>query len=414
MVAESASGRRAGAVRPGRSNRTPIAGQRGPRQAVARPASTIAAAPASTAARQGAPARITRPGPAMTTACTAPPPDEPPVVEPPSGPSRALARAAASTADVRTAAAAATAAPAPSTAIRTPKARLITDLVAITAARQASAASPSAPASGTSCWPVTEMSWTGSGLGGVKTARAHAWRRASTTRPAPAAPASSTRVNSLRIFQQHVRVEAGPVAGVAGPVDLVDLYHEGVAVAVERHRLDPLVVPRRVALHPVLLAAARPVGAPARGEGAMQRLVVHPAEHQHFAGVVLLGDRRDQAGCVSLQPCRDGRVKHRSSPPEGTSDSVATRLGSGGELRHRRAPRAVRAARQDGPGRADAVRRLDHRRHGRAPGAARAAPGRGGRGGGRPAGRVHGPRAAAAQGPDPLPRPGAHDPLRAA
>src|SRR5207248_10601581 len=189
--------------------------------------------------------------------------------------------------------------PAPSTASRTPKTSLITDLVAMTAARQASAARPSAPASGTSCCPVTEMSWAGSGLGGVKMAWAHAWRTASTTRPAPAAPASSTRANSLRIFQQHVRVEAGPVAGVAGPAGLVDLDHQGVAVAVERHRLDPLVVPGRVALHPVLLAAARPVGAPARGEGAMQRLVVHPAEHQHFAGVVLLGNRRDQAGCIS-------------------------------------------------------------------------------------------------------------------
>ena len=43
----------------------------------------------------------------------------------------------------------------------------------------------------------------------------------------------------------------------------------------------------------------------------MQCLVVHPAEHQHFAGVVLLGDRRDQAGRIPLQPRGDGRVKHR-------------------------------------------------------------------------------------------------------
>src|SRR5581483_9626227 len=103
MVAESASGRRPGPGGPDRSNRTPMAGQRGPRQAVARPAATIATAPASTATRQGAPARITRPGPAMTIPWTAPPEGEPLVVEPPSGPSRALARAAASTAEVRTA-----------------------------------------------------------------------------------------------------------------------------------------------------------------------------------------------------------------------------------------------------------------------------------------------------------------------
>ena len=44
----------------------------------------------------------------------------------------------------------------------------------------------------------------------------------------------------------------------------------------------------------------------------MQRLVVHPAEHQHLAGVVLLGNGRDQAGRIPFQPCRDGGVKHRS------------------------------------------------------------------------------------------------------
>src|SRR6266571_2425428 len=248
-----------------RSYRADMTGQRGPRQAVASPASTIAAAPARAAARQGAPARIARPGPAMTISWTAPPEDAPLVVEPPSGPT-ALARAAASTAWARSPARTAAAAPAPSTASRTPAARLSTDLVAITAA----------------------------------------------------APASSTSVNSLRILEQHVSVEAGPVAGVAGGADLVDLDHQGVSVAVKRDGLDPLAVPGGVALHPVFLAAAGPVGAPAGGEGAMQRLVVHPAEHQHLAGVVLLGDGRDQSGRVPLQPCRDGRVKHRSLFPRGS------------------------------------------------------------------------------------------------
>ena len=55
----------------------------------------------------------------------------------------------------------------------------------------------------------------------------------------------------------------------------------------------------------------------------MQGLVVHPAEHQHLAGVVLLGDRRDQAGGIPLEPGGDGWVEHcflfprgvRGSPP---------------------------------------------------------------------------------------------------
>src|SRR5690242_7393157 len=267
MLAESVPRGRAGEER---SKRADMTGQRGPNQAVATPASTIAIAPAMAAARQGAPTMITWPGPATTIACTAPPEGAPLVVEPPSGPDKALARAAARTAEARRLARTAAAVAAPRTASRTPTARLSTDRVAITAARQASAASASALASGTSCCPVTAMSWAGSGRGGVKTACAQAWRAASTTRPAPTAPASSTRPNSLRIFQQHIRVEAGPVAGVAGRADLVDLDHQGVAVAVERHRLDPLVLPGRVALHPVLLAPARPVGTLARGEGAMQ------------------------------------------------------------------------------------------------------------------------------------------------
>src|SRR4029079_12472191 len=113
------------------------------------------------------------------------------------------------------------------------------------------------------------------------------WSERPTTTPSPpqSAPASSTRPNSLRILQQHIRVEAGPVAAVASRADLIHLDHQGVAVAVQRHRLNPLVVPGRVALDPVLLAAARPIGAPAGGKGAMQRLVVHPAEHQHLTGV---------------------------------------------------------------------------------------------------------------------------------
>src|SRR5271167_4336493 len=106
--------------------REDITGQRAPRQTVARPASRIRTAPATAAARQGAPARTTRPAPEMTIPCTAPPEDAPLVVEPPRGPSRALARAAASTVAVRTPAAAAAAAPAPRRASRTPTARLVT------------------------------------------------------------------------------------------------------------------------------------------------------------------------------------------------------------------------------------------------------------------------------------------------
>ena len=49
-----------------------------------------------------------------------------------------------------------------------------------------------------------------------------------------------------------------------------------------------------VALAPVLLAAARPEGDAALGEGAAERLGVHLAQHEHLAGVALLDDRRQQ------------------------------------------------------------------------------------------------------------------------
>src|ERR1700722_8915322 len=230
---------------PGRSNRADMTGQRGPRPTVARPARMIATAPALATARHGAPAMTAWPDePAITIGCAALPGELPLVVDPPTAPFDAFALAAARTADARTPVATAAPAPAPRRASRTPTARRATDLVAITAASQASAASASALASGTSSWPVTEMSCAGSGRGATKTACAHACRVASRTSPAPTAPSSSTSANSLRITDisgpwslrlQHVGVEAGPVAGVAGRADLVHLDQQGVTIAVERH-----------------------------------------------------------------------------------------------------------------------------------------------------------------------------------
>ncbi|AGJ54391.1 hypothetical protein F750_1896 [Streptomyces sp. PAMC 26508] len=96
---------------------------------------------------------------------------------------------------------------------------------------------------------------------------------------------------------------------MAGGARLVDLHQDGVGVAVERDRPDLLGVPGGVALDPVLLAAAGPVGAAARGEGAVQRLVVHPAEHEDLARVVLLGDGREESVGAALDAGGDGRVE---------------------------------------------------------------------------------------------------------
>ena len=123
-------------------------------------------------------------------------------------------------------------------------------------------------------------------------------------RPAPPAPrggspSSTTGPNVRRgltpsAHRDQVGVEAGAVAGVAGRALLVDLDQQGVAVAVEPDLLDPLPVAGGLALDPVLLARAAPVRRPAGRQRAGQRLVVHPAQHQHLAGVVLLHHRRHQ------------------------------------------------------------------------------------------------------------------------
>ena len=55
--------------------------------------------------------------------------------------------------------------------------------------------------------------------------------------------------------------------------------------------------------------AARPVGRPAGGERAVQRLVVHPGQHEHLAGVVLLDDGGHEPVGVAPQTGGDGRVE---------------------------------------------------------------------------------------------------------
>ena len=116
-------------------------------------------------------------------------------------------------------------------------------------------------------------------------------RPSRTTGPKVRPPA---RLSASAGRQQQVGVEAGAVAGVAGRALLVDLDQQGVAVAVEADLLDPLAVAGGLALDPVLLAGPAPVRRPAGGQGAVQRLVVHPAQHQHLAGVVLLHHGRHQ------------------------------------------------------------------------------------------------------------------------
>src|SRR5436305_6231990 len=62
------------------------------------------------------------------------------------------------------------------------------------------------------------------------------------------------------------------------------------------------MMPRRLTLDPVAAPAARPVRGPPRRQRTAQRLVVHPRQHQHLAGVVLLHDRGDEPGRIAREP----------------------------------------------------------------------------------------------------------------
>jgi hypothetical protein len=100
---------------------------------------------------------------------------------------------------------------------------------------------------------------------------------------------------------QVVVVKAGARACVAGGTDLVNPDQHRVTVTVERDSPDVLGMTGRVALAPVLATAARPERHPPGRQRAMQRLVVHPADHEHLATVVLLHHGTHEAIDVTLQ-----------------------------------------------------------------------------------------------------------------
>jgi hypothetical protein len=106
-----------------------------------------------------------------------------------------------------------------------------------------------------------------------------------------------------------VIVEAGTRSGVAGRADLVDTNEQRVTVTVQGDGLDVLHMTRGVALAPVLAAASRPECHPTRRQGAMKCLIVHPADHENLAAVVLLHDGTDKTTGVALQTRGDRRVE---------------------------------------------------------------------------------------------------------
>src|SRR4029077_16941057 len=111
--------------------------------------------------------------------------------------------------------------------------------------------------------------------------------------------------------------EAAVLAGVAGaPAFLLDDEEQRVAVAVVVGLAEPLSVTGGVALAPELGAAPAPEHGAALLEGAAQRGLVHPRQHEDLPGLVL-DDRGDQPVAVPVDlgevvvadrdRCRGGR-----------------------------------------------------------------------------------------------------------
>src|SRR4051794_15610850 len=280
----SGSGARAGAA--GASYRLPISGQVGQNR--------TAAADAASASSDATRATHHHP-----VTCT------PEGVRPRSRVAwRAESRACARPTTTVTTSVAATSAP------RTATLRRTRPRVTRTTPQAASATRPSAPARGT-CPPVSSTR----AEPGRPSGTAHGLAPARAQSPAPTIPPTTAGANHLRSairvpgLPDHPAVEARAGAGVAGRALLVDLEQERVAVAVHADPAYPLAVTRGVALGPVLRATAAPVRRAPGLERAGEGLVVHPSQHQHLAGVVLLGHRRDQSGVVPLQQCCHGRVE---------------------------------------------------------------------------------------------------------
>src|SRR5438552_742327 len=95
--------------------------------------------------------------------------------------------------------------------------------------------------------------------------------------------------------------EAAALAGVAGaPSLLLDDEQQDIHIAVVVRLAHVLAISRRLAFAPILLAAAGPEPGASRRERALERIAIHPADHQHQGGAGLLHDRRHETVRVVL------------------------------------------------------------------------------------------------------------------
>jgi hypothetical protein len=108
------------------------------------------------------------------------------------------------------------------------------------------------------------------------------------------------------VFQHPI--EARPEAHVAGPAIAAraDLEQYGVLVAVDPQLDHVLQLAAGVALLPEFIARPAEVVRDLGVDRQLQRLGVHPGQHQDLAGVGVLGDSHDQA--IAVEARREGRA----------------------------------------------------------------------------------------------------------
>jgi hypothetical protein len=113
--------------------------------------------------------------------------------------------------------------------------------------------------------------------------------------------------------------ETAATPGVASDARLIDQQQHRIAVAIKAELAQQLNLPGGLTLSPELGARPRPIAGAALVEAGPHRIAVHPRQHQDFAGIVLLRDRRHET--IGAKPDRGQRnfdlILHLPRPSAG-------------------------------------------------------------------------------------------------
>jgi hypothetical protein len=116
----------------------------------------------------------------------------------------------------------------------------------------------------------------------------------------------------LAVFEAAVEAALVAVVADAGPCGF-DAHQHGVLVAIGGDFLHGEAVAGGLALEPELLARAAVEGGETGLDGAAEGFLVHVADHQDAAGIVILDDRRDQSvelGKIQIHANSNKKARH--------------------------------------------------------------------------------------------------------